>query len=159
MTFVFGPGYDDAAIHLRFLLIYVVVTLINSVLMCSMLAAGEESRYSRLLFVGSGVLAVLVISLTGVMGPTGAALGVGLGELALFAILLSAVRRFLLIDLYPATIRSLIAGVATLATLSLQWYFPLPAVTVAALGVFALSLVLTGGLSIREFRTLAGKII
>jgi len=156
---VFGEGYLEAVGHLRFLLLYVVLTLLNSVLMCSMIASGEESRYSKLLLVGSLVLAVLVLLGAEVLGPAGASLGVGLGELFMFILLLVTAERVMRVNLYSVVFRYSLAGVAMIGTIVATAAWSVAAVIPAAITVFLASLVLLRGTNLREFRTLWSKFV
>jgi O-antigen/teichoic acid export membrane protein len=156
---VFGDGYEGAVPHTRFLLGYVVLTLLNSVLMCSLLAAGEELRYSRLLLIGSIILAALVGLLTVLLGPVGAGLGVSLGELVMFAILLTTARRIMQIDLSGITLRFVVVGGLALGALILiPLTNPVGLIPFFTL-FFFLTLMLVGVMTVREVRVLAGKII
>ncbi len=156
---VFGDGYFEAAGHLRFLLMYVVLTLLNSVMMCSMIAAGEEARYSKLLLLGSVVLASFVFLGTEFIGPIGASLGVGLGELFMFLLLLVTADRLLRINLYSVVFRYMTAGGAMFLTIAVMTAWSPAATIPASICVFLSSLLLLGGTSVREFRTLWSKFV
>jgi O-antigen/teichoic acid export membrane protein len=156
---VFGEGYSEAVPHLRFLLIYVVLTLLNSVFMCSMLAAGEELLYSRLLLTGSIILAGLVFLLTLLLGPIGTGLGVGLGEMVIFGILLVTTRRILHTDLSLVVVRFTVAAGVTLGTMALIPISDPVSLILLSVVVYVSALFLTGAISVREVRVLVGKIV
>jgi O-antigen/teichoic acid export membrane protein len=159
VSIVFGEGYLGAVDHFRCLLVYVIFTMLNSVLMCSMLAVGEEVLYSQLLLIGSTILAVLVVLFTVMFGPVGAGLGVGLGELVMFIILLRAGRRVLMINLHSTVLRSFVAAIATLGVVTILPPFSPVGVAAVSVGVFVLALILAGAMSLHECRTLLEKIL
>ncbi|MBK7257708.1 MAG: oligosaccharide flippase family protein [Ignavibacteriae bacterium] len=81
MQMVFGNAYADAGMIARILLVYVGLTLVNSVAVCLLLALGRERIYSRAMIIGSTVLAAAMVVFTPWWGPAGTALGAVLGEL------------------------------------------------------------------------------
>ncbi len=85
---VFGSAYGEAVMIVRILLVYVGLTLVNSVAVCLLLATGRERMYSRAMIVGSITLAAAMIALTPVWGTTGTALGAVGGELVTVALML-----------------------------------------------------------------------
>lgn len=82
MHLVFGSPYAAAGGVARILLVYVGLTIVNSVAVCILMAAGKEQLYSRTMIAGSLVLAIAMVALTPVWGTVGTALGAVIGELA-----------------------------------------------------------------------------
>jgi O-antigen/teichoic acid export membrane protein len=78
---VFGTPYLESALPLRILLLYVMLTLMNSFFVATVIAAGHETRYSRVMITGAVLMSVLVFLLTPWWGVAGAAAGVVGGEL------------------------------------------------------------------------------
>ena len=159
IPFVFGDGYLEAVDHLRFLLFYVVLTLLNSVLMCSMIASGEESRYSRLLLIGSLALAALVVAGAEAAGPRGASLGVGLGELVMFVLLLITTKSVVGLNLYSVVFRCTLSGAAMVLVMILANGWGPVATVLLALGIFVCSLTLLRTITPAEIRSLWRKFV
>ncbi len=78
---VYGQAYEGAGLVFRILLLYVGLTLINSVASNVLLAAGQERVYSGILVRGSLVLVVAMVVLTPLFGIVGTAAGAVIGEL------------------------------------------------------------------------------
>jgi polysaccharide transporter, PST family len=77
---VYGQEYAGAAIVMQILLVYVGLTLVNSVVVCTIVATKNEAAFARRMIAGSGVLAIAVIVLTPLAGLAGAAIGATIGE-------------------------------------------------------------------------------
>jgi len=81
IALVYGPAYGSADPVFRILLLYVGLTLINSIATNVLLASGYERLYSSILIRGSLVLIVAMLILTPLFGSIGTAIGAGVGEL------------------------------------------------------------------------------
>jgi polysaccharide transporter, PST family len=79
---LFGDGYAGAIPLFQILLPYVALTLLSSVFVIALLAAGKERVYVRVMIVSSLIIAALVFGLTILAGATGAAWAVVAGEAA-----------------------------------------------------------------------------
>lgn len=138
MHLVFGSAYADAGLIARILLIYVGLTLVNSVAVCLLLAAGKERVYSRAMIVGSTVLAGAMLLLTPWWGPLGTALGAALGELVTVILMIRHASHEAPAFTRTSFIRPLIAagGAALPAYAFAGW--SAPAAAAAAIGAFML---------------------
>jgi len=87
IALVLGPGFEGAAPVFQVLLSYVALTIINTVFVCTLIGGGREKQYSRIMFIGSLVLVLLMVGLTFLFGIMGTAVGIVLGE-ALIAIMM-----------------------------------------------------------------------
>jgi O-antigen/teichoic acid export membrane protein len=85
MTLVFGPSYAPAVPLVRILMLYLALTLMNTLAVCILVGARHERAYVRRMIAGSVVLAAAVLVLTPLYGITGSAWGVVLGEAATLA--------------------------------------------------------------------------
>ena len=81
VTFVFGTGYIGGTPLLRILLVFFVLTVVNSVFVCVLIASGNEGRYTRVVTMGSMVLCGATLTGAATYGAAGTAWGVVLGEL------------------------------------------------------------------------------
>jgi O-antigen/teichoic acid export membrane protein len=61
---VFGAAYQESALPLRILLLYVFVTLLNSFFVATLIAAGRENRYSRVMVGGAVLMSAMVYLFT-----------------------------------------------------------------------------------------------
>lgn len=138
MQLVFGSAYADAGLIARILLVYVGLTLVNSVAVCLLLAAGKEGVYSRAMIIGSATLAAAMLLLTPWWGPVGTALGAVLGELVTVILMIRHASREALAFTRTTFVRPLIAagGAAMPAWAIAGWSAPVAAAVAA--GVFTL---------------------
>ena len=81
ISLVYGVAYGNADPVFRILLLYVGLTLINSIATNVLLASGYERLYSSILVRGSLVLIVAMLILTPLYGSIGTAIGAVVGEL------------------------------------------------------------------------------
>jgi O-antigen/teichoic acid export membrane protein len=77
---VFGEAYSASAIVTQVLLVYVGLTLMSSIAVCTLIATKNEGAYVRTIITGSAVLTIAVLILTPIWGITGAAVGATVGE-------------------------------------------------------------------------------
>jgi O-antigen/teichoic acid export membrane protein len=80
ISVVFGEAYAASAIVTQVLLMYVGLTLMSSIAVCTLLATRNEGAYVRSIIAGSAVLTIAVVILTPFWGVLGAAVGVTVGE-------------------------------------------------------------------------------
>ncbi|MDH4070440.1 MAG: polysaccharide biosynthesis C-terminal domain-containing protein, partial [Ignavibacteria bacterium] len=156
---LFGPGYEQSAIHLQFLLPYFVLTLLNSVATCTLIALGEERSFARYQMIGSTVLIAAVLLVTSAAGSPGAGVGISFGELVTLLLLLRLLKRKEAIDLRPTAVR--FAG--ALACTGILVYLaggldPVLLVPIAIAGL-TISILLTRALSIHDARLLLARFI
>jgi PST family polysaccharide transporter len=90
---VFGGAYTGAESAARILLVYVGLTLLNSVAVCVLIASGRERVYSKAMVFGSIILAAAMVALTPLWGVTGTAIGAVVGELATVSFMMYAAAR------------------------------------------------------------------
>jgi O-antigen/teichoic acid export membrane protein len=77
---VFGEAYSASTIVTQVLLVYVGLTLMSSIAVCTLIATKNEGAYVRTIITGSAVLTIAVLILTPIWGITGAAVGATVGE-------------------------------------------------------------------------------
>jgi O-antigen/teichoic acid export membrane protein len=156
---VFGYGYDEAVPILRILSGYVAVTLPNSVLVCTLLAGGRERTYTRMLTLGSAILALFVVILTLVFGAKGAAAGVVTGELIMFCMFLYGAKGLTQIDASVVLLKPLAAWLGMSGVMVLM--SALPSVFTAAAGIVSYVLILFAlrATTLEEIRHLRQKVV
>jgi O-antigen/teichoic acid export membrane protein len=79
---LFGLPYTEAVALLQLLMPYVFLTMVNSVFVCAVLAAGRTREYLSMTLKSGIVLTAAVILLTYFFGAKGAVLGMVIGEFA-----------------------------------------------------------------------------
>ena len=79
---LFGRPYTEAGSLLQLLMPYVFLTMVNSVFVCAVLAAGQTKEYLTMTLKSGLALVVAVVLLTSFFGQRGAVLGMVLGEFA-----------------------------------------------------------------------------
>jgi O-antigen/teichoic acid export membrane protein len=92
MTFVFGGGFAPAVAPFRILLIYLAMTLINSVFVAAFIVARRERQYFSIMLIGSLVTAAVAITATPLAGIEGTAAAVSAGEVAMTFLFIHVLR-------------------------------------------------------------------
>jgi O-antigen/teichoic acid export membrane protein len=82
INILFGAQYEDAVPLLQLLMPYVFLTVVNSVFVCAVLAAGRTREYLLVTARSGLVLTVAVLILAHFFGTAGAVLGMVIGEFA-----------------------------------------------------------------------------
>lgn len=159
IALVFGPGYDEASPLLKVLMGYVLLTLLNSVFVCTLIGAGLERRFSRAITIGTVILAASVVGLTSVFGAIGGAAGVLIGEASTLAIMIVEVARVTHLPSLNGILRLLIAAAAMAGTIALLADVDRPLAIVASIMVFVLVVAVAGGIRKEEFRYLRERVV
>ena len=157
--FLFGPGYEDAVTFLRILLGYFVLTIPNSVFMCTLVGSGKELHYTRILITGSLLLAALVFVCAITIGPAGAAVGVVLGEFSMFVMLFSATKKVVLLRFLGLTAKPLVASVVMAVTAFAAQDWNTVAVLLLCLTMFIATLLAMGGLGRDDVQFLRERLV
>jgi O-antigen/teichoic acid export membrane protein len=135
ISLVYGVAYGNADPVFRILLLYVGLTLINSIATNVLLASGYERLYSSILVRGSLVLIVAMLILTPLYGSIGTAIGAVVGELVTVLLMTWHARRNGSFPGMGLFIPFLIAGCCSGAAGWLLWPVHPVAATAAATGV------------------------
>ncbi len=90
---LFGPPYTEAVSLLQLLMPYVFLTVVNSVFVCAVLAAGQTRDYLIMTAKSGLALTVAVVLLAYFFGQKGAVLGMVVGEFAAVQFSMEAARR------------------------------------------------------------------
>ncbi len=106
---VFGPGYEGAAPVVCVLTGYVLLTLINSILTCTLVAFGRTRTYSMIVSGGALILCAAVVAFTAFFGTTGAGAGIVAGEAVILCFLARAVIRVAPLPTFRFFLKPLIA--------------------------------------------------
>jgi O-antigen/teichoic acid export membrane protein len=107
---IFGTEYAGAVRVLQILMGFFFFTLLNSIFVCSLIAAGKEKEYTFALNVGSAVLVVAIVIGTMLAGVRGAAAGVVVGELCTMVLMMRAAH-----DVIPLPLKSMLIRPAVAA--------------------------------------------
>jgi O-antigen/teichoic acid export membrane protein len=132
---VFGSGYAAAAPMLRFLSIYFIFTVLNSIFTYVLIAIGKETKYSTATTIGSVAMSLMLFPLVFAAHGNGAAAGMALGELAMMAGMYRAVRGSMSLHL----LNSILKPGAAAAAMGIAMWFLLPIGTIAAVAVGCLT--------------------
>jgi len=154
VTLLYGPSYVAAAPIVQILTSYVLLTIMNTVFVCVVVGSGQEREYSRIMTVGSTLMAALILLLTLTAGGVGAALGVVVGE-AVIAFWMFLRARAVLPIVEPWRAAGIVVLVAAAGPAA--WLFSdvgvLPAVA-AGLLLYGVGTLMLGGLTRAEVRFL-----
>jgi O-antigen/teichoic acid export membrane protein len=140
---VFGGAYERAAAVTQVLFLYVGLTLLNSIAVCTIVATKNEGAYARRMIAGSAVLAIAVIVLTPFFGVVGAAVGATVGEAVTLVLMAKKAVSFQPLVRSGLTWRGMIVLVPVLVTGWIARPLPTGVAVVAVLGVWGILMVLT----------------
>jgi O-antigen/teichoic acid export membrane protein len=159
VVLVFGEGYGEAVSVFRILTGYVGLTIMNSLMVCTLVAFHGTRDYTRIMSTGALVFAVCAFLLTPVAGLAGTAWSVVIGEAVDLVLLLRAVNARVVLLGPGELIRFLPAMTAAIAVSFATGLLPdlLRALVVPA--VFLAVLRMTGGFPLAELKYLREKIV
>lgn len=159
IAIVFGDQYLGAVPALRILFGYVVLTLLNSVFVCTLIGARREKEYSRAINAGAFVFLVAIVVGTLLLGMEGAAYGVCTGEFVTVILMALRARKAARLPLAAASRGALLAGMAMVATVALLNGSHAAVQVLGGLLVFALAVAGLGTLHSQEIRFLREKFV
>lgn len=107
---VFGGEYFGASQSLQVLMAFFILTVMNSVFVCVLVASGNERRYTKMVMAGSAILCVATIVGTASYGALGAAWGVVFGELVTTLMMGREVLKVVRLPLRSILVRPFVAG-------------------------------------------------
>lgn len=156
---VFGEGYGDAVTLFRVLSPYAGLTVLSSMYVVTLIAAGRERDYTRLMMISSAVLAVLVLLLTPAFGPVGAAWGVVGGETVALVLLAREARIITGVTYGQLLLRPLAVTVPMTASFLLTSFMHPLFAALIGLGMFAAAALLAGGVRRDDIRFLRERFL
>lgn len=159
VTTIYASGYEGGTLLLQILMAYALLTVLNSVFVCTVLGGGHERQYVRIMVIGAIVLAAALVVLTPLGGSPGGALGVVISEAVVVVLMLREARTIsglpgLRVLLWPLVG----AGVMVTAALALQ-PIGLVAGLIVGLLLYLLIVRLGGGVGREEFRYLRERFV
>lgn len=152
ILFVFGEQYADAIPILQILLIYFLLTVINSVFVCSLLAAGKEKDYTKSLNAGSIIFVVGIFAGAMFIGSEGVAYGIVAGELCTVLLMMYRTKSVLDFHLWKPFFRPMIAAGLMIASIYVAQEQSVLVQSAVSLVVFAAVVTLSGGFEAKEIR-------
>jgi len=159
LSLLYGHSYAPAVPLLQVMVSYVLLTLMNTVFVCVLIGGGKERDYSRIMTVGSTLMAILVVVLTIAVGSLGAALGVVIGE-ALVTLWMSVRAREVLLLIPSWRLASVVLLVACAGPcLVFRPEGGLGVGVAVALTVYLLAVVMLGGVRRDDLRLLRESLI
>lgn len=159
IALVFGAEYLGASPLLQILLAFLVLTVMNSVFVCVLVASGNERRYTKMVMVGSAVLCATTVIGTVTFGAVGAAWGVVLGELTTTIILGREVLKVVRLPLMSILIRPIVAGVCMTGVVVLLLGMNSFVVVVIAVLVFVTIELGLKGITLKEIQFLRERFV
>ena len=156
---IFGPGYEGAVPVVRVLTGYVLVTLLNSLVICTLVAFGRTRTYSVIVSGGALIVCVTVVAFTALLGPAGAGAGIVVGEGVMLGWLVRAASRTTPLPSFRFLLKPAIAGVAMAGSGVALAGFPPVISLLASCALFVVVLLTIKGLPRREIRYLRERLI
>jgi PST family polysaccharide transporter len=156
---VFGPGYEGAVPVVRVLTGYVLLTLLNSIMICTLVAFGRTRTYSLIVSGGALIVCIMVVVFTALFGPAGAGAGIITGEAVMLVLLIRAAYSVAPLPSYLFLFKPAIAGI-TMAGSSFALAGLPPMVSLAAsTALFVIVLFSINGVPRREIQYLRERLI
>ena len=156
---IFGSGYEGAVPVVRVLTGYVLITLLNSIMTCTLVAFGRTRMYSVIVSGGAIVVCITVVAFTAVFGPPGAGAGIIAGESVMLFLLVRAASRVTHLPSVRFLLKPAIAGLAMAASSVALAEIPPLASLVASSALFVIVLLSIKGLPRQETRYLRERFI
>ena len=156
---VFGGQYGEGVIVFQILLLYVVLTLLNSVVVGALVGAGGDRMYAGVITAGTIALVVFLLVLTPLFGIAGAAGAVVLGEAVTLLLMLNRTASVIALPHPGVFVPPLLAGGAGMAV---AWFAlaagPVPAVG-AAMAAYGIAITLFKVILPSDVRYLREKLV
>ena len=159
IVLVFGSAYEQAVTVFQILAGYALITMVNTLFVCTLVAFGKTRSYAAIVGSGAAILSALVICLAFFMGSIGAALGTLLGEGIILAMLARAAARMTRVPRWGAIFKPVVAGAAMAAAAWVMREIPPVGSLAISLVVFGAVLMLTDGLPRAELRYLRDRLV
>jgi O-antigen/teichoic acid export membrane protein len=113
---LFGNGYEEAVPLFRLLMAYVVVTMLNSLFVCTLMAFAKTKEYAIVVGGGAVLICVGVFAFTWLLGTAGAAIGIAVGETVILVFLIRKSMAVTKIPSMTTLVKPVIATVVMAAT-------------------------------------------
>jgi O-antigen/teichoic acid export membrane protein len=159
VTLVFGAGYLGGSPLLQILMVFFVLTVVNSVFVCVLVASGNEGRYTRMVTMGSLVLCGATLIGTMTDGAVGSAWGVVLGELVTTSLMGKEALKVVRLPLGSLLIRPLLAAVCVAPVVALLYGMNALALAIVAVFVFVSVEIVLKGITLKEIRFLRERFV
>lgn len=156
---IFGPGYDGAVPLFCTLTGYVLLTILNSLFVCTLIAFGKTRSYSSIVSRGAAFLCIAVVAFTPVLGTIGTTIGILVGEGLTLWMLIRGASRVLTLPSVRMILKPCSAGIAMAAGAIALGGAPVLVHLVSSLGLFFLVLLVSGGVSGKDIRDLRERFI
>jgi len=159
VNLIFGPGYEGAVPVVRVLTGYVLLTLLNSIVICTLIAFGRTRTYSVIVGGGAVIVCAAVVAFTALFGPAGAGAGIITGEAVMLILLVRAVSRVAPLPSFRFLLKPAISGLAMAASSFALAELPPLASLAASTALFVVVLLSINGLPRQEIRYLRERLI
>lgn len=159
MPFVFGSGYEGAVLPFRIILLFAMLTVVDSVFIALMIGSGNEKAYSRAIGQGMAVLGVCVCLFTVFWGTVGASFGLVVGELATVILMIRAAARVTELPGLREYVRPVAAAAAMVIVFIVMTPLSEIAGVIAAGIAFLAALGLMKGISLADVRYVRERFI
>jgi O-antigen/teichoic acid export membrane protein len=156
---IFGAGYEGAVPVVRVLTGYVLLTLLNSLVVCTLVAFGRTRTYSVIVSGGALIVCVTVVIFTALLGSAGAGAGILAGEAVMLAWLVLAASRLTRLPSFSFLLKPAVAGIAMAGSAVALSGFPPVISLLASSALFIVVLLAINGLPRREIRYLRERLI
>jgi O-antigen/teichoic acid export membrane protein len=156
---IFGPGYEGAVPVVRMLTGYVLLTLLNSIMICTLVAFGRTRTYSLIVSGGALIVCLMVVVFTALYGPAGAGAGIITGESVMLVLLIRAAYRVAPLPSFGFLLKPAIAGIAMAGSSFALAGLPAMISLVVSTAFFVIVLFSIKGVPQQEIRYLRERLI
>ncbi len=156
---IFGSSYAEAIPLLQILMGYFLLTLVNSLFVCILFAAGRELAYTAAITIGSVVFVAAIVTGALLMGTEGAAVGVVIGELITVVMMARQARKTVDVFLWNAARGPIVAGVLMVGVVVLLQEQSVVIRSCAALAAFVAALFALKSVHANEIRFLRERFV
>ncbi len=156
---IYASGYEGGAFLLQILMPYALLTVLNSIFVCTVLGGAHERQYVRIMVIGAIALVVALVLLTLIAGGPGAALGVVFSEAVVVLLMLREARTIAELPGLRVLLWPLIGTGVMVATLLVLQPIGLAAGLIVGLLFYVLIVRYGGGVGREEFRYLRERFV
>jgi polysaccharide transporter, PST family len=158
VTLVYGAKFNEAARPLQFLLVYFLASVVNTVIICAMIADSRETEYLQIMATATVLLIAVCVTLSLTHGLNGAALSLAVGEGAMTFLLYFRERKLfdrLTVLLAP----SFLAGIIMVGALVVLNAVSMIVALLIAIPLFGIALWVLKGITLEEFHFLRARFV
>lgn len=156
---IFGARYAAATPLLQILLGYFLLTVLNTVFVCTLVGSGHEQEYTHAVNIGSAVLVLAIVVGTLLFGSVGTAVAIVVGELVTVGLMMKSVASKLNVSVVRPMLAPVLAAMVMLAGIELTRSQHVVIQTLTGVGLFVIAATVLKVLEKEEIRLLRERFV